>query len=157
MKKSLLEILSEDLRSSKEKAKSDLARYERDLDRYRSAAKMTYNKFANFAIGDLLEPSSYPEFKRLAEAAEKLYNKVSDDKYKLADLASDMFDEYQEDHDNEAYHLYQDIRKEEDKYTDVEYGMEVIHELGEKIVNAIDFLVEHNKLSHLKDFQQGIK
>lgn len=157
MKKTLLEILSEDLRSSKEKAKSDLARYERDLDRYRSAAKITYNKFSNFAIGDLLEPSSYPEFKRLIEAVEKMENKVEHDTSSMTELASDMFDEYQDDHDRDAYSMYKDIKKVEDQYHDLVKGLEIIHDLGDKITDQIDTFIEKNKLRHLKDFQEGLK
>src|ERR1700743_3743216 len=111
LKKSLFELLSEDIRSSKEKAKADLERHEKDLEKYKSGVKLMYGKFSGFTIGDLLEESSFPEFKRMSEGIEKMQDKVENQSYQIDDISSDMFDEYQDSKDREAYSIYQEANK----------------------------------------------
>ena len=154
---SLVDILTEELRSSKEKAKTDLERYTRDLDKYKSAAKMLYGKISSYSIDDILQQSSYSEFKRISEAVEKMQDKIDDEKYKLADLASDMFDEYQDEQDREAYELYKEINAIVHQYQSIVNGLEILDSLAKEIVGKVDHFVEYGKLKHLKDFQEALK
>lgn len=150
-------ILSEDVRFTKDKSKELLDKYEKDLEKYKSASKVLYGKFSSFSLGDLLEESNINDFKRVADAADKLFNKTDKDHLDVYDIGSNMYDEYDDNKDNEAYGLYKHANDISSKYQDLANGLEIIKDISDELVQQIDTLIEYKKLKHLKDFQQGIK
>lgn len=149
--------LKEDVTYTKDKVKDLLSKAKSDLSKYQSSAKILYGKFSGVSLGDLLEESGINEFKRIGDASEKFYKKVENEGYTLSDMSSNMYDEYSDNNDNEAYNLYKQINELEDQYKNLEYGLEVIQDLSEVIISKIEHMTEYGKLKHLKDFQQGIK
>lgn len=153
----LIDFIKEDVTYTKDKAKELIEKYKKDLERYNSNAKLLYGKFSGITMGDILEESGIEEFKRIGEAAEKFYDKISNEYYKIGDIRSQMYDDYDDNQDRESLSLSKQAEEISSKYRDLELGLEVIKEVSEKIIEKLDHMIEYNKLKHLKDLQQGIK
>ena len=151
--KSLIEILTEDVRFTKEKVKTLLDKYKQELDRYQTQAKVIFNKITNTAFGDILDDSGFSSFKRLLSASEKFEDKLDSEWNKILELGDHMSEEYDESGDKEAQALYDEAGDLAHDYHDLSDSMKLLNKMCEGAGKFIEHVIEDDKLKSFEKFK----